>query len=210
MALLAEFFGGTPKVPDFEPIDVQAQQKKAISGNAAALPQLQQLGSRINTFNQNEINRMLEMAMPGYSKLRDKTTSNIMDWSSGKLPQDVSDEVARNAATRALYGGYGGTGMGRNLTARDLGLTSLDLMTKGFDAATRWMGMSKAPQFDVSSMFISPQFQTQFAQQERDSKFQHDYVKNQWDWYGSFGQQATRFEDTVAQLAASIGGSMMG
>lgn len=216
MALLTEFISsalgdGQPKVPAFNAVSVQAEQQKAIAGNAASLPALQAQAGQVNTFNTNELQRMLELAMPGYGKLRDKTTSNISDWLAGKVPQDVSDQVMRNSAGRSLYGGFGGSGMSRNLAARDLGLTSLDIMGKGMDAASRWIAQTKSgmSQFDVSSMFIRPEFQAQFAAQERNAQFQRDYVQNQWDWYGSLGQQFVRFENTVVQLAGDVAGAAM-
>jgi hypothetical protein len=50
--------------------------------------------------------------------------------------------------------------MGRNLEARDLGLTSLQLTQQGLNAAERWLAGTKAlavpGQFDVSAMFLSP------------------------------------------------------
>ncbi len=212
MALFAEFFGGTPKVPKFNPVDVQDEQAKAIAGNQASLPALETQATEVNRFNADQLTKMLEQAMPGYSKVRDKYTANVQDWLAGKVPSDVSDAVNRNAAGRALYGGFGGSGMARNLSARDLGLTSLDIMGKGMQAADRWIQQSKSglSQFDVSSMFVKPEFQAQFAAQERNAQFQRDYVKNQWDWYGSFGQELVRFEDTAVQLAAAAAGAMMG
>lgn len=210
MALIAEFFQKAPKVPAFTPVNVQQEQQRAIAGNAAVLPELQRQAGQINTFNTDELQRMLERAMPGYSKVRDKTTANIQDWLAGKVPQDVSDQVMRNAAGRSLYGGFGGSGMARNLSARDLGLTSLDIMGKGMDAASRWIAQSKSglSQFDVSSMFIRPEFQAQFAQQERNSRFQRDYVQNVYDQQYSFAGNWARFEDSVVQLAASLAGAM--
>ncbi len=47
----------------------------------------------------------------------------------GELPQDVRNLVARNALARS-GSVTGGLGLGRDLTARDLGLTSLDLRNK--------------------------------------------------------------------------------
>lgn len=210
MALIAEFFQRAPRVPDFNPIDVQAQQSRAIAGNAASLPALEGIAGRVNAFNTDQLQKMLEQAMPGYSKVRDKTTANIQDWLSGKVPSDVSEQVFRNAAGRSLYGGFGGSGMSRNLAARDLGLTSLDIMGKGMDAASKWIAQAKSgtSQFDVSSMFVRPEFQAQFAAQERNSQFQRDYVKNIFDQQYSFASNWARFEDTVVQLAGTIAGAV--
>lgn len=45
----------------------------------------------------------------------------------GQLPQDVRNLVARTALARSAAVTGGGLGLGRDMTARDLGLTSLDL-----------------------------------------------------------------------------------
>ena len=49
---------------------------------------------------------------------------------SGELPEDVIDQIERNAAEQTIQGGLGNQ-QGRNLEARDLGLSSLDLVQKG-------------------------------------------------------------------------------
>lgn len=212
--------GGPPKLLPWEDVNAQGEQKKAIAGNKAVLPELQQLGSQINTFNQAEVQRMLELAMPGYSKMRDKGTGVITDFVSGKIPDDVANAIRRGGAGKSLYGGYGGTRMSENLTARDLGLTSLDLMTKGLSAAERWIGMSRtlAPTFDVTSMFIRPEFQAQFASSERDKRLGYGNVKRQFE-YATDPMRGV--ENDVAGIAdvvgtalsaymGGVGGGMMG
>jgi hypothetical protein len=58
---------------------------------------------------------------------------------SGRISADVQANLSRSGAFKALNGGFGGdSSMGRNLQARDLGLTSLDLMTKGDQMARDW------------------------------------------------------------------------
>lgn len=216
MDFFAGLAEGKPKIPAFTPIDVQKEQQRAVSGNLAVLPQAQSLASGINTFNQAELERMLTMMIPGYAKIRDKISQNIQGQLSGEIPLDVSNAVQRNSAVKSLYGGFGGTGAAKNLTARDLGLVSLDLTQKGLDSATRWINSAaKAPQFDVTSMFIAPGFQAQFAQQERDSRFQRDYASNLNDWQHSvgylWGQDMRNTGETIKQLLASyLGGGMGG
>lgn len=197
-------FGGAPDLLPWEGVDVQKEQKRAIAGNEAALPALQNTARKVNTFNQAEVARMLELAMPGYAKLRDQGTQIVSDFTAGKIPDDVRNAIGRNTAGRSVYGGYGGTGMGRNLTARDLGLTSLDVMTKGLDSATRWIGMSRtlAPTMDVTSMFIRPEFQAQFASGERDKRLGYGNVKRQYEYAVD---PMRGVEEGVAGLADTIG-----
>jgi len=65
------------------------------------------------------------------SALADENASAMM---SGRISADMQANVARSSAMRALQGGFGASSeMGRGLAARDLGLTSLDLMKTGFD-----------------------------------------------------------------------------
>lgn len=216
MDFFAGLAEGKPTIPKFKAIDVQGEQAKAVGGNLSVLPQAQQIASGINTFNQAELERMLASMIPGYANIKRKISGNIQDQLAGKVPDDVSQAVHRNAAVKSLYGGYGGTGAARNLTARDLGLVSLDLTQKGLDSATRWVNSAAtAPLFDVSGMFISPAFQAQFAQQERDSKFQRDYISNLNDWQHSigylWGQDMRATGETIKQLLSSyLGGGMGG
>lgn len=205
-----------PNVPEFKPISVQDSQTKAIAGNTASLPALKTQAADINTFTQNEIQRMLELAMPGYAKLRDSGTRTISDLVAGKIPGDVASQVLRNSASRSLYGGFGGTGMSRNLSARDLGLTSLDLIGKGLDTASRWIAAARtnAPTFDFSRMFVTPEFQFQAEVGERNAQFQHDWVENQLKAQYSvgtiIGQAIIKSDDQMNAMITSLIGSVAG
>jgi hypothetical protein len=70
---------------------------------------------------------------------------------SGQLPQDVRNAVMRSSAANAAAVGGGGLGLGRDLSARDLGLTSLDLLRQRLAAATT-LGQAEVGvnQFDKS------------------------------------------------------------
>ena len=70
--------------------------------------------------------------LPGESLLKQAqpATSEML---AGQVPQDVQDQVEQMSAERSLQGGFGfqGSQRARNLTARDLGLKSTDLMNEG-------------------------------------------------------------------------------
>lgn len=209
-------FGDKPKVPKLKPLDLGAEQLAAIAQNQKALPYASKLASDTNVFSQEQVNKMLELAMPGYSSLRDKATGTISSFLSGEIPGDVSNAVKRNTAGRALYGGYGGTGMSRNLEARDLGLTSMDLTTKGLDAATRWISSARAaPQFDVSSMFVSPLQRAAFDVQERDTKLSRDWLAAQVKalpdpFMRALGQAFINDEGAIMSMVGSAAGGAAG
>lgn len=209
-------FGDKPKVPQFKPVDVSAEQLAAISGNLAALPGAENLASKVNTFNQAELEKLLAVALPGFENIRNRIGQNINSLVSGEIPDDVSNAVQRNAAVRSLYGGYGGTGMARNLTARDLGLTSLTLTDKGLDSATRWLASSAvAPRFDVTSMFVSPTTRIQTKMFNSENQFNRDWLANQVKaapdpFMRALGQAFINDENSIMSMAGSAAGAAGG
>ena len=78
--------------------------------------------------------QLLAQADPRALELSAIADENAAALMSGRISADVQANVARSSAMRALQGGFGASSeMGRGLAARDLGLTSLDLMKTGFD-----------------------------------------------------------------------------
>ena len=209
---------GRPELPKFKPISVEEEQRKAIQGNIENLPGAEKLATSVNAFNQAQLDKMLEAAIPGFGGMKEQISGNISDWLAGKVPEDVSGVVERSAAGKALAGGYGGSAMQRNLTARDLGLTSLDLMGKGVSSAESWMktaaAISEPTMFNVSSMFISPTTQLAQATSERNAKFQYDWNKELIDWQSSFkyllGSEMAQNDAALSNMVGSVAGSVAG
>lgn len=64
---------------------------------------------------------------------------NNLDMLSGRMPADVMAATQRNSAYAALQGGFGASSsMGQANQARNLGLTSLDLMARADQSAQNW------------------------------------------------------------------------
>ena len=55
---------------------------------------------------------------------------------SGEIPSDVADVIERITSERGIQSGLGLGQASRNLTVRDLGLTSLDIQNSGLDSAS--------------------------------------------------------------------------
>jgi hypothetical protein len=74
------------------------------------------------------------------------------------------------------------------LTARDLGLTSLDITGKGQSAAPGWLNsmfnIGVAPQVSPTTGFISPEQQLQQNQSNANMQFGTQWLKNQIDASG--------------------------
>lgn len=218
LSMVGGLLQSEPQVPKFNPIDTTKQQGKAVAGNITNLPDIQKLAGQTNMFNQEQLDKMLESAIPGFHKMLGDSRDRISGFLKGELPQDVVDSIGRSAAFKSLSGGYGGSGMARNLVARDLGLSSLQLMQSGLDAATRWLTTARqtavAPQFDPSSMFVTPAQRIGVAEFNTTGQFQRDWMKNQLDAQFStgtiVGQGLTDIGQGITGLATSAAGSAAG
>lgn len=171
---LSPIFGKKPQVADYTPVDMSAEQLKALQGDIAAWPQIQELGSLYQSYMLNAY----EEAIPGFKdilKLGGQTTKDMLGQSEqllhGEIPEDVKQQVQRSSAFQSLMGGTAGSGMASALTARDLGVTSLNLIGQGAqlagqagNAAQRWASLSGAelPQ----GMLVTPQQQAQLDMQQ--------------------------------------------
>lgn len=172
MSFLSAIFGSRPKVPQWNNITIGAEQQAAVGQNAAALPSIESLASGVTSYNTGQLNNLLNLAMPGWSSSVAQAGQNISSELQGKLPSDVAASIQDSDAAKALTGGFGGSGLVGNLTARDLGITSLNLTQTGQSELENWSSLLNslyAPgQFNVSSMFIDPQteFNDTMANQE--------------------------------------------
>jgi hypothetical protein len=217
--ILPQLIGGIlqekPKVPTFQKVSLADAQTQSTNANAAALPALKSLASNVNSFSQDQLLTSLRKVIPNYDQLVSKTRSIIDAELAGEIPQDVQDAISRNAAAKALGGGYGGSQMHGNLVARDLGLTSLNLKERGVDSASRWIQMSTqnlVPNlFDVRSMFITPTQQWAANVRDSEGQFNRDWVSNQLDAEFSLGTVAghaiQKSDDQVMQIIASVAGA---
>lgn len=183
MGLLQGVFGSKPTVPSLPPLTLEQEQQKAIAGNLAATPQAEQLVGAANQFSREQVNQMLRAVIPNYDQITQNISGNIASETAGQLPKDVQDAIQNSAAARSLGTGTGGGGMGRNLVARDLGLTSLQLTQQGLSSAESWLRTANAmyapSMLNLTSMFVSPEQQAAFDVQERNYQFQREWMKSQ-------------------------------
>lgn len=139
---------------------------EALAANLANLPKAEELGGKVNVFNQEQIMAMLRRAIPNYDAIVGKQSELIQSGLRGEVPKDVQDQLTLRTASKAISGGYAGSGVHRNLEARDFGLTSWDITNKSLDSASRWTqsmaSLTQPALFNVGSAFISPQQQFDF------------------------------------------------
>lgn len=100
--------------------------------------------TRLNNFNQGELSRMVDKAIPGYQNLIGRALKNTRSWIRGEVPNDVASFIEDRAAEHATrFGLPAGSAAARAITSRDLGRTSLDLMSQGENSLQRWISTAK-------------------------------------------------------------------
>jgi hypothetical protein len=176
--ILSSIFGTKPEIAPFTNLNLDREQMLALQGDLAAWGDISQLG---DLFQQNYLSQ-LETAIPGFrdilaqgGALTAQEEGIAKTELAGQVPPDVAAQVTRSAAFQSLLSGTTGGPMAGALSARDLGLTSLDLINQGANmagqagnAAQRWASLSGAGQAAgvEQSMLQTPQQRSQFDLQQ--------------------------------------------
>ena len=183
---LTAIFGGRPVVPTWNNINltgIGGQQDAATAGNAQALPGLEALAGGVDTFNQDQLTQLMNNVMPGFSESSATAGKNIQSEISGQIPTDVSNAIQSSDAAKSITGGFGGSELSKTLTARDLGLTSLDLTNQGMSSLESWSSnldkMFAPGEFNVSSMFVDPQTEFTDTMQNQEQAYSQQWLSNQ-------------------------------
>jgi len=185
--LITKSMGGyakKPKVPSAPHVSGQDSQLQAAQGNIDALPKLETVADQTNQFNVDQRLKMWEQQLPGYKNLMGAGTDAITGWLNGQLSPDVASAVRNHAQARAVGGGYAGSGMGDNLQARDLGLTSLDLQKMGTQALPGFLGASQIgmpAQYNPAGDFMTTTGQIGLNQWNENNRYGRDWLQNQLD-----------------------------
>lgn len=146
------------------PLDIAAT-----IGEAEQLaPRTRELEAQRNKFARAQLLESLGIQVPGYQEAQAKRTENALALLRGELPPDVLAQVQRQAAARSLAGGYAGSQAAANLTARDIGRTSLALQQAGNQQFANILGTT--PLAPVVNYEFSPQLMAEIRGGERAKK----------------------------------------
>lgn len=215
----SDLFGSKPKVAPYKKVKSGEAIGESLTSNIGAMPQITQLGDLYKSYLTDQMNSLL----PGYSDiLKQGAADTKQELASaepllkGEIPQDIQDMVRRTDAYGSMMGGFAGSGMARNLTARDFGLTSLSLMQQGANlaaqggsAAQRWAGLASGEVMNPSNFFVTPQ--QQIALDQWNAINRHNYLQSKYNvqaapdpqTVGDYGILSSRF----GALAGMGGGS---
>jgi hypothetical protein len=141
-------------------LDIPGMASQSIQFGLGAAPQ-------INQQNMMQLQALLNQALPGYQNmvsgmqtgamnlLQGPTTQSLL---AGNVPGDVLNQIQRSAAYQSLIGGTAGAGTGTTgaITARDLGLTSLNLIQQGQGMETAGFGQA-SNLLQLSRNYLMPQ-----------------------------------------------------
>lgn len=218
MSWLDSVFGSKPQVAMYKPLKLPAEQQAAIGADIAAMPQIEQLGAQYQQY----LTQQMESLIPGYSDILKQggadtaaTLAAAEPLLKGQIPQDVQDAIQRGTAYQSLSGGFAGSGMARSLTARDLGLTSLDLISQGANLATtggnaaqRWANLARGETLNPASFYVSPMEQANFDTQQRVLRQQS--LQNLYNVQAAPDPAAKGVSDTLISLIGAYLGHGMG
>ena len=138
-------------------------------GEAGKLaPQTRELEAQRNAFNRAQLLESLGIQIPGYQEGQAQRTQNAMSLLRGELPPDLAAQIQRNTASKSLTGGYAGSQVARNLTARDLGRTSMDLQQAGAQQFSNIIGTT--PLSAMANYEFTPQMIANLRADERAKK----------------------------------------
>jgi hypothetical protein len=173
----------------------------------AYLPGMQTTATQADLLSNQEFQDMLTKVDPELMNQITKIGSIASSYLSGQIPQDVQDQIQRATAQQAMSGGYAGTQMARNLTSRDLGLTSLDLQQKGMAASQTAANMARGvnPSFTpISSLLFTP---AQLLARKDQAAYYNTDIKNQQEIANAGNQLAAQMYAARQQSAGSAGTS---
>lgn len=207
------------KVPKFQTVDIGAETAASVAENLANLPKVSELARRYNEMSAEQLTAAMEKMMPGYTQLRDQATGSIASMVGGEIPRDVENLLARKAAERGITMGTSGSEFQSYDELRNLGLTSLDMVNRGLDAAMRWIDSTaqRTPVFNMSSAFLPIEQRVNLKFQENQFKFQRDLMAAKvkatpWGWTAVLGNMANAATDDIhhwGQMMAGFGSSAM-
>lgn len=129
----------------YQNVDPTKSAGDATAFNMNNLGYFNSMANSINQANLAARQNQLDVIDPGWREARDVANKTNMAWQRGEVGKDVSDKLARdNAFAAVMSGGYGGAQNARAATARDFGLTQMNLQQQGQDASAKWTGMLSA------------------------------------------------------------------
>ena len=196
-----------PKIPTYKPVNQQAEQEAAIAGNLASFGKASELADMTAQADQDRLDSILARTLPNYRELISGAGSAVQDMIAGRLPNQDQQMLMRRSAERGAGLGIANTGAGRNLTARDLGLSSLQMTQAGLSAFNQLSSNVR------SNLTVNP-LSTAFSYMSVPQYVQNRIGENQFSYQALVGKRqsdaANSFQSRLAGGLSTAGGMMSG
>lgn len=209
----ASLLGGQKAAPQaqFNPVDVTAEQAKAIAGNGQNFDAASALSRRTNDFNQSESARLLEKAIPGFSALQQKlvASANSDLNSQTSLPADVQNKLEQYAAEKGISRGTSGNFNGFSLV-KDFGFNLIDWQqaqrARALNTLSTVFGMApRVNPMSPMSMMVDPNTAIQVAASNNGQQFNSNQAAlNAQTAAGNYNRSL--LSGAVAGIGASVAG----
>jgi len=217
-SLIGGLLASPPKVPPIEKLNPMQVALQSTNVNQANLPGLINLARDTTNAQQDILLSSLRKSIPRFDEIFGKTSEDISNWLSGVVPSDVENAVMRKSGAAAFAGGFGQAPARANLEARDLGLTSLNLMKTGVDSAGRWTQQAAALTtpgvFNIASMFLNPTQIYQMENEQNLQQFQRQFAKNQinnpYKWNNVLSKTMIDDENWIKSIVGGAASSALG
>jgi len=140
---------------DYWNLDIPSMANQSLQFGYQNAPQL-------NQFNMQQLQGLLNTALPGYQNIVNQMAGNTQSLLSGNVPTDVQQAIQRSAAYQSLVGGTAGAGTGTSgaITAQPVNPTSL-LPLNDLIAGQQW---SKSALFSANEKMFQAQSAAATAQ----------------------------------------------
>ena len=196
-----------PKIPTYKKVDQTKEQEAGIAANLASFDQAKQLADQTTAADQDRLDSILTRTMPDYRKNLAAASSAVGDMLSGKLGIGDQAYSMRQSAERGGALGLAGSGAGRNLTARDLGLTSFQMQQYGLGAFNQLSS-------NVRQNYTAAPMSTAFSYTSPQQRIQNAMRDNQFGYNAAVGKAqsdaANSWQTRVGNFAQQAGGMMAG
>jgi len=200
-----------PSPPQLQaPREVPLQETFAkFLGQEAQLPALSAFASKLN----KQFRTELETGLPGTIAAGQQVSTLVNQLLGGEIPADVQAEVSRQSAQRAQALGVPATsGMAQNLSARDFGFTSMDLMQQGASMTPGLMQLSEfmSPQQAQNYLFSTGQLRGEDLKQAQDqANVANQNAMNKYNYDVAKAQSSGGMLGTIGGLVGGVAGSFL-
>ena len=214
--ITAYFTAKNQKAPAYAgDVDVSKAQNDALRANIQNMPEMENVLSRGNQFNQQQNLSLLESAIPGYSKWASQMGANANAYANGTISNEQAGNLSRLAAERGIN--VGSRGQANNFSLlRDLGIDQYQAGNASMGIMGTLASMAKVNPMSPMSMMVTPQQGLSVAESNRSAKqawLNADQasknVSSNAFWAGLAAGDAT-FQQAMGMGGGSGGGGSMG